>query len=257
MKISAMVLVGENEPYLSYCIESIKDIVDEIVFIVKEMPCGCHPDPLLRPESNWNVMVQEDYYETDFASWRNKALAECSGEYILMLDADEILAKPDGSPCSRELLEEIIKNNKDAYHIFTFHFMYDYRTIDGRNDGIHHSHCRLFKNDNVRFEGKIHEYLTKEQTYQNDENSFSKAWTTPESYAYVNNPCIWHYGGCKGMEDIRQKYARTRDIEGNPFRSEHLKYKDNDEYCKNHPIFQKSRPLIQYYGSLPRVMKLW
>jgi hypothetical protein len=56
---------------------------------------------------------------------------------------------------------------------------------------------------------------------------------------------------------MRQKYARTRDIEGNPFAEAHKQYKDNDEYCSRHALFTKTRPLIAYYGPLPKVMKLW
>jgi hypothetical protein len=71
------------------------------------------------------------------------------------------------------------------------------------------------------------------------------------------NPTIWHFGHCKGMENMRQKYAKTREILDNPFRAEHLKYKDNDEYCKFHGKITTKMPLIPYWGPMPSVMKLW
>jgi len=259
MKISAMVLVSENEPYLEYCIDSIKDLVDEIVFIISESRMGIGvPAPKGRAE--YNIIVQENP-EIDFSSWRNQALKECTGEYCLMLDADEVLAKANGDPVSRELLEQIIDNKKDAYHIFTFHFLYNYRFIDGRNEGLHHSQCRLFRNDGkAKFEGKVHEYLLREEEIQPEHSGLNKPvkmWVRPSNYGYVNSPCIWHFGGCKGPEDLRQKYELRGKIEGNPFAPEHDKYKTNDEYCANHALFRMTRPMILWDSNLPKVMRLW
>ena len=259
MRISAMVLVGENEPYLKYCIESIKDLVDEIVFLLSPTVQGNFKSEYKDEKFKFIWQTAENKYETDFASWRNQALKECTGDYVLWLDADEILAKPNGENCSRELLEQILSNNKDIYHFFTFHFLYDYRTIDGRNDGLHFSQTRLFRNDgNNRFEGKIHEYLTRPEAEEEEPNKYTRVWCRPtQNFGVVNNPCIWHFGGCKGMEDVRKKYAMQRDIKGNPFAEEFKRYKDNDEYCSHHPLFIKVRPLISYQGPLPKVMKLW
>jgi glycosyltransferase involved in cell wall biosynthesis len=259
MKISAMVLVGDNEPYLKYCIESIKDIVDEIVFILSESATKIGvPAPKGRAE--YNIIVQEEG-GINFADWRNQALKECTGDVCLMLDADEILAKHNGDNCSRELLEQIIANNKDAYHIFTFHFLYNYRWIDGRNEGLHHSQCRLFRNDGkVKFEGKVHEYLLREEEIQPEHSGLNKPvtmWVRPSNYGYVNSPCIWHFGGCKGMEDLRVKYELRGKIEGNPFAPEHERFKTNDEYCAAHPLFRMTRPIILWDGNLPKCLKLW
>ena len=136
-KISAMVLVGKNEPYLTYCVNSIEGIVDQIVFI-----------PYKEGE------------ETDFSKWRNQALKEAKGNWILYIDADEILAKPDGKPVTRAELELLAKNDKGikAFSPFTLHFLYNYKMIDGTNNGQHYSQFRFFEKASVKeYRGKIHE----------------------------------------------------------------------------------------------------
>ena len=139
MKISAIVLVGLNEPYLKYCIKSIEDIVDEIVFV---MPMDIGVKYKTKCKS---IHISQEDDETDFSKWRNAALKQCNGDYVLWIDADEILANYDGTPVTRKQLEELMGSMKDTVSIFTYHFLYYYRIIDGRNNGLHFSMHRVFK----------------------------------------------------------------------------------------------------------------
>jgi len=220
MKISAMVL-GEDKDYLKYCLESIKGIVDEI--------------------------VMSDLRIDDFAEMRNDCLKRITGDWVLVLDSDEILANPDGSNVSRRQLEKLIeqaeKEGITGYHIFTLHFLYNYRMIDGSNNGQHYSYGRLYKREHIeRYKGKIHEL----PVFKYGQN------LKPTSEFF-----IWHFGHCKGMEYVREKYRRTMKIPGNPFKPEFERFKDTDEYCKSHPFFMMTKPVIFYYGPLPEVLKLW
>ena len=123
MKITAMVLIGENEPYLEYCLDSINDIVDEIVVVTETK---------MRKEIGKLKIINSPLEPiVDFSKWRNMALKEATGDWILYIDADEVLAKPDGSPVHRKELEMLAKyadeNNVNAFHIFTLHFLYNYK----------------------------------------------------------------------------------------------------------------------------------
>jgi len=249
MKISAIVLVGNFEPYLEYCIKSLEPIVDEIVLLTE---VGYKYGGLKESfKINKIKEIEQCEHETDFSKWRNKALEHCTGEYIIRLDADEVLANLDGKPVTRKRLEElckVIKNEKLAcVDLFTRHFMYNYFTVDGRNNGMHFTKGFLFRKKDVKgYKGKIHEHL-----------DFKEG--VPGVASSNMGPCIYHFGHCKGMENLREKYRRSMDVPDNPFKRhyDNLKCKNVDEYCAKHNIFKGTLPLIKYDGPLPKIMRLW
>ena len=249
MKISAMVLAGKYEPYLEYCIESIKDICDEII-IFHHPETDLNKLPMLKSDGQKIIdytiadergqQAAEDV-KVDFAEWRNSCLALSTGDWILWLDADEVLAYKNGGTVTRASIEALIKAKPDGkfFSFTTLHFLWNYFTLDGRNNGEHWS-MRLFKKEGAHFKREIHEYLE-----------------IPEGTQYnVTNPWIWHFGHTKGMEDLRQKYTKTMAIPSNPYKSVYGT-KTPDEYCATHELFRGTRPIINYRGPLPRVMKLW
>ena len=146
MKISAILLVGEYEPYLEYCIKSIENIVDEII-MVKKKEGNTGVITKLKPVI---LEIPQKCKKVDFAKWRNQALNRCNGEYILRIDADEIIAHPDGGKLTRFDMEHLCniikKENVPSISLFTYHFLYNYFTIDGRNNGWHFTKHVLFKN---------------------------------------------------------------------------------------------------------------
>ena len=234
MKISGMVLCGKYEPYLKYCLESIKDICDEIYVFVKDI--GVMEDI----KTNCFVVEQEGD-ETDFSKWRNEIVDISKGDWILMLDADEILAFSNGAPVTRNDIENIIASKDDAlfYGFATRHFVWNYFTLDGRHSGVHWS-MRLFQKTERRFKRKVHEFIDIKEGEQ----------------FRVMNPLIWHFGHCKGMEDLREKYAKTGKVSDNPYgiRNE----EQNNGHCARHEWFRGVNvPLINYSGPLPKVMRLW
>lgn len=220
MTISAMVL-GKDRDYDEYCLKSLEGIVDEV--------------------------IRSGTKKDDFAALRNECIKKSKGDWILVLDSDEVLALPDGSPVKREHLEELIRiadeRGLHGYHIFTLHFMYNYRFIDGRHNGSHFSYGRFFrKRELLGYKGKIHEL---------------PVFKMGQNLASINEIWIWHFGHCKGVENMRRKYKRTMHIAGNPFKPLFEKYKDIDDYCAHHEIFNMTLPLINYVGPLPKVMRLW
>jgi len=236
MKISGMVLVGKNEPYLEYCLKSIEGICDEIIMVCPEIP---YPDLGGNPKI---VKLAQKGYDMDFAKWRNQILDAAKGDWILWLDADEIFAWQNGKEVTRHHMEKVIDNLEEkgvnAVKFLTHHFMYNYFTIDGRNNGIHYS-MRLFKNDGRRFTGKVHEYIDLDQ----------------KKTATIWDFVIWHFGHCKGIEELANKY-RKRRIPDNPYTG-HMSKEELQKYLKTHDILRGMIPLIKYDGSLPKVMELW
>gem|GEM_PF-1201966 len=103
-KISATLLVKNEEAHLRRCLESISDIADEIIIgdtgstdrtlsIAEEMgfvrTCGCDPDVARLRRRIVAVTFN------DFAQARNDLARHATGDYILWQDADEVLIHPD------------------------------------------------------------------------------------------------------------------------------------------------------------------
>ena len=246
MKISCIMLVGEYEPYLEYAVKSVEKIVDEIVMVLPKK--DRHLIPMNDKFKGRLLLLPQKGKDVDFAKWRNHALKECKGDYILFIDADEVFANMDGSPVTRKYLEAQCKaidaQGLNSVSFFTYHFLYNYRTIDGRNNGLHFSENRLFRRKVVKgWEGKIHEKVVFSHSHPTSRN--------------IIGPCIFHFGHCKGMEDLRQKYLRSMSLKDNPFRKELRKGETVEQYIARHDLFRANRPMIHYDGPMPSVLKLW
>jgi len=239
MKISAQILAFNEEDYLPFCLESLIGVVDEVVVIEG----GSHDDTLkivneYANKGHYDVKIIMDDTRDDYAFLRNKALEETDADYVLMIDADEVLANADGSRVTREQLVDASKSEFDSLGLFTYHFVYNYSLLDGRREGIHVSPDRFYKNKEVRYINKMHEhpvfgYKAKRGT--------------------MRAPILWHFGGCKSPEKTRRKYLQCSKIYPEMLKG----FKDVDEYCSKHSLFTGMRPIINYNGPLPKVMRLW
>ena len=86
MLISAAMIVKNEEKNLGRCLNSIKDFVDEIVII----DTGSEDrTPEIAREYGAKVIFSPWRY--DFSFHRNESIEECSGDWILVIDADEEL----------------------------------------------------------------------------------------------------------------------------------------------------------------------
>ncbi|MGF7535580.1 glycosyltransferase [Bacillus mexicanus] len=96
--------------------------------------------------ANWNY---------DFAEIRNMLIEESTGDYILMLDADERIDEEFVSEMRKEL-----KMPKSAYEVKIINI------TDSGSLNVSHINIRLFKRDGLfYYEGKIHEQLKHPQGY--------------------------------------------------------------------------------------------
>jgi tetratricopeptide (TPR) repeat protein len=98
--ITFSIIVKNEEKNLPKCLDSIKELVDEIV--------------VLDTGSTDNTVVIAKYYGAkvhyfewcnDFAIARNEALQYLTGDWVLVLDADEVLT-PEIIPFIREAIED-------------------------------------------------------------------------------------------------------------------------------------------------------
>ena len=85
-KISACYIVKNEENNLSRSLESIKKVADEIIIV----DTGSE-DRTIEIAESYGAKVIKTLWEDDFSKPRNLAIEEATGDWIIFLDADELL----------------------------------------------------------------------------------------------------------------------------------------------------------------------
>ncbi len=143
-RISAAMIVRDEEAFLKGCLESIAGVVDEIVIF----DTGSK-DRTVEIARSYGANVHERAWVNDFAAARNWALDAATGEWILYVDADERLSVPEGFDISTLL------SDREAA-AFTVLFQ-------PRPGYTRYLEIRMFRNDpRIRFRGVIHETVHPE-----------------------------------------------------------------------------------------------
>ncbi|MCK4248205.1 MAG: glycosyltransferase family 2 protein, partial [Candidatus Omnitrophica bacterium] len=131
---------------IALCLESVKWVNDIVVID------GFSSDGTVEVSKKYTNKVIQHKFET-FAAERNLGIDNASGDWILQLDADEVVTKE-----FRLELEKILSGNQEfsAYrfrrnNFFLGHFM--------RYGGWYHYSLHFFKKGFARYEGRVHEDL--------------------------------------------------------------------------------------------------
>lgn len=102
-KLSIAIAVWNEEANLNRCLKSVKDIADEIVLVD-----GGSTDRTLEIAETYQAFIIKTDNPPVFHINKQKAVAACSGEWILQIDADE-----EVSPMlAQEIKETITANSK-------------------------------------------------------------------------------------------------------------------------------------------------
>lgn len=142
--ISACMIVKDEESALPDCLAALTGVADEIVVY----DTGSSDRTVAIAEAA-GATVLRGHWDDDFSRARNEALAHCSGEWILHVDADEIVH------VTAEVLRQELRRRTglDAFNV----------TIDNLDDegGISTSHraLRLFRRGRARWSGRLHEQV--------------------------------------------------------------------------------------------------
>lgn len=100
MKLSLCMIVRDEELALPHCLESVRGLVDEMVVV----DTGSTDRTIAIAES-FSARVYQFTWCNDFAAARNDSLQYAQGEWILILDADEIL-QPGIIPSLRQAIQQ-------------------------------------------------------------------------------------------------------------------------------------------------------
>jgi len=154
-------IVKDEEYFLDQCLSSAADHVDEIIVV----DTGSI-DSTLEIAARYTDKLFEFPWDNDFSAARNYSIAQAQGDWILVLDADEVISGPD-----LERIRMVIGSAElDGYHLSRRD--YNNNMLEGGWIGVqeesplskdykgYHEHqvCRVFKNrEDMRYQGRVHE----------------------------------------------------------------------------------------------------
>jgi len=185
IKLSACTITKNEEKNIERSINSYKEYVDEIIIVDTGST-----DNTVEVAKALGAKVIEYKWNNDFASARNCALDNATGEWILFLDADEWIADGAGKELKKSI-EKATENGFDAISGKLVNLSDDGSILETM------SILRIFANkDNIRYRRRIHELLY----------DFNKKHALES--LYIENLAINHSGYAQSIS--KEKVRRNR-----------------------------------------------
>ena len=193
----SLCLIAKNEmKHLARCLNSAKPIVDEI--IVVDTGSTDETKDIARV---FGARVYDFEWTDDFSKARNFALSKASGDWILVLDADEVISTTDHGGFRRVL--EKSQERPGAYRVRTRNYSYQANTVGFQQNRGEYAEeqgigwfpsdkVRLFTNDpRIRFEYPVHELV---------EPSLQRLKTTIRDCPVA----VHHYGTLRSVKTLEK-----------------------------------------------------
>lgn len=175
--ISLCMIVKNEEKFLPQCLDSVKDHVDEMIIVDTGST-----DRTVEIAESYGAMVYHHPWENNFSKHRNQSISYATGDWLLILDADEEIDKK-----TVHLLRDAVRKTGAAVVSVIVKSYLDGKTY--YNETIS---PRLFKNGiGFHYVGFVH----------NQPHFKGK----PDMYPVV----IWHYGYDLDPEKKEKKHQRS------------------------------------------------
>jgi len=153
-EVSLCMIVKNEEGYLPRCLESIIDIVDEIIIVDTGST-----DRTVEIAKNYGAKVYYYQWNNNFSEARNESLKYATKDWILILDADDELHAQ-----YKENLKLFLNNELDENTVYFFETLSYYGDTVDNNCITVNLNPRMFKNNReIHYEGKIHNQLVYAQ----------------------------------------------------------------------------------------------
>jgi len=182
LRLSLCMIVKDEEYFLDQCLSAATNHVDEIIVVDTGST-----DSTREIAARYTDKVFEFAWDNDFSNARNFSLAQARGDWILVLDADEVISGPD-----LEAMRVVIASSElDGY--FLVRRDYNNNALEGGWVSVqeetplskgyrgYHKHpvCRVFRNrKDIRYRGLVHERID---------------WSLPEEVQGKLDVTIHHY----------------------------------------------------------------
>ncbi len=182
-RLSLCMIVRDEEDLLPACLDSVAGVADEVV-VVDTGSVDRTPE-IARSRG---ARVVEHPWTGDFAAARNAGLERAQGEWVLVMDADEVLHPEDRA----QVPGLLIMRNVEGYLNTQVNFVGE--DVDGEVEmGFS---MRLFRNRaQYRYRGRIHERVD-----------------VPSEDVRMTSLRILHYGYLRSMVGDRNKRSRNMEL---------------------------------------------
>ncbi|WP_425058771.1 hypothetical protein SCACP_34270 [Sporomusa carbonis] len=182
--VSLCMIVKDEENVLAACLDSVRHLIDEIIIV----DTGSTDSTPQIAAANGAMVIPFTWCD-DFAAARNHSLSQASGDWILVMDADERL-----EPVASEIFQEYLdQHNVEGYYL-RIHSL-----IGDGSQSVDDQVVRLFRNKpHYRFIGRIHEQVAGSILAANNGGGLQAAELT-----------LLHHGYLKQILEKKQKQQRN------------------------------------------------
>ena len=187
-RVSLCMIARNEQRFLADCLRCAKDAVDEIVLV----DTGSTDDTIAIAQS-FGAKVLHRAWDEDFSAPRNFGMQHATGDWILVLDADEFLVD---DACQR--IRELVQDPK----VSGYHLRFTNAYTGGKTIGV--MMVRLFRNlPGIQYQNAIHEQMTPSLTRIGNEQGLILSSCNVE---------VLHKGYTDEVMDSRQKNDRNERL---------------------------------------------
>ncbi|HVW19532.1 MAG TPA: glycosyltransferase, partial [Solirubrobacteraceae bacterium] len=172
MRLSLCMIVRDEEAHLGQCLASVQGVVDEMVVVDTGST-----DRTKEIAESFGARVIDFPWTGSFSEARNVSFDAAGGDWLIYLDADEVLVAED-----REALRELTGRTwREAFHLVETSYVGALES----GAGVNHNALRVFRNrPQYRFEGRIHEQILPTLPTKLPER-FERTGVRLEHYGYL------------------------------------------------------------------------
>jgi glycosyltransferase involved in cell wall biosynthesis len=188
LTLSLCMIVKDEEEMLPRSLAAAKDAVDEIIVV----DTGSS-DRTVEIAESFGARVLHHEWTGDFSAARNVSFDAATSDWILYLDADEVLIKEDGDRL-RALTQRVWR---EAFYLVETNYTGD--IADG--EAMTHNALRVFRNrDAYRFDGRLHEQIATKLPAFNPER------------LEASSVRVEHFGYLASVRDAKEKSRRNIEL---------------------------------------------
>ncbi|MDR1453443.1 MAG: glycosyltransferase family 2 protein [Candidatus Margulisbacteria bacterium] len=211
--LSVCLIVRDAAENLALCLDSVQKAADEIIVV----DTGSR-DNTVEIARKYTDKIYFFQWRDDFAAARNESLKHATGDWILILDDDEILR-----PGSARKLKKILAAQPPEQNVYTV-LIYDCEKTDAEKElrggqkyaGFRlHTHGRLLRNRrDIWFRHTLHERITEkdgETLYSSGVALLHYGYHQPDPERFKRNFAIVQKALAENPDDLacHYNYART------------------------------------------------
>jgi tetratricopeptide (TPR) repeat protein len=188
LTLSLCMIVKDEEEMLPRCLAAVRDAVDELVIV----DTGSH-DRTREIALEYGARLIDFEWTGSFSDARNVSFDAATGDWLMFLDADEVLVEGDG-----ERLRALTGQTwREAFYLLET----NHTGVLEDGTAVTHNALRVFRNrPGLRFEGRIHEQIAHHLP------AF-----LPERL-HVSDVRIDHYGYLGAVRDAKEKSRRNIEL---------------------------------------------